>query len=51
MINQRLTNYIKQAINAGWDNNAIKSKLAVQGYSEIDVEDTINYVKSQSLQS
>lgn len=50
MINQRLTNYVQKALNAGWDNNTIKSKLVAQGYSEIDIYDTINYVKSQTLQ-
>ena len=46
MINQRLASYIQNAIKSGWDGNAIRNKLVAQGFSDVDILDTINYVKS-----
>lgn len=50
MINQKLVDYVQKTLNSGYDISAIKNKLVTLGYSEIDVDDAINYVKSQSLQ-
>lgn len=51
MINKQLVTYIQKTLNSGYEINVIKNKLVARGYSETDVDDTINYVKSQSFKS